>query len=104
MSLKECSKSGYMYSQSKNNSHVISPKLREELESIGSDVSRRKKYVKNDDIIYSNRYQSESQRVYKDNSSGLISPIHNQNGQTDRSVRNIVINQENPLKMAGMYL
>jgi hypothetical protein len=99
MSLKENLKCGYMYNQIKANSHVISPKLDDELDSIRSDVSRRKKYGKNDDEIYSNRYQSEAQKVYNDSSSGLISPTHNQNSQTDRSVRNIVINQENPLKI-----
>jgi hypothetical protein len=91
MSLKENFKSGYMYNQNKANSHVISPKLDDELDNIRSDVSRRKKYGKNDGKIYSNRYQSEAQKVYNDNSSGLISPIHNQNSQTDRSVRNIFL-------------
>ena len=66
----------------------ISPKLREELEK-RSNMSSKRKAIKSKEREMKNRYQSESQRAYNEKPSGAISPILQQNGQTDRSLRNI---------------
>jgi hypothetical protein len=97
ISLKD--KSGGMYTnESQKNCHVISPQLREELESINSNASKNTGYNRHDEKIYSNRYQSESERVYQnDESLGLASPIQKlgQHSNRNKSKKN-----ENPLKIS----
>lgn len=99
LSLKDKS-GGINVNESQKNCHVISPQLREELESINSNATKKTGYNRHDEQIYSNRYQSESERVYKnDESLGLSSPIHKsgQHSNRNRSKKN-----ENPLKISGI--
>ena len=93
-------KSGYVLGP--KDISIVSPKLREDEGDKTNYSSKRKNSNRKDEDVYSNRYQSESQKAYNEKANVIISPIQPQNNKTDRSIRNVATIQDDHLKITGM--